>query len=295
MGNQDGNKTLTISEMLRGDAPTFFMEAHNGLSAKIVEEAGFKAIWASGLTISASYAVRDANEISWTQVLGVVESIVDVVRIPVLVDGDTGFGDFNNVRRLVRKLCVIGAAGVCIEDKRFPKANSFAPKTHELEDPRVFAGKIKAAKDAQRNDDFIVVARVESLIAGSPMEEALARADLYAAAGADAIFIHSKRADAREIIEFMRRSAPGIPVIVAPTTYFSTPVSELCGAGIKGIIWANHSLRASVAAIKDAVQKIALLSSVSTVEPDIVSIKELFRLVNQDELHEAAERYSTFK
>ena len=103
----------------------FIMEAHNGLSARIAEEAGFPAIWASGLAISASLGVRDNNEASWTQVLEVVEFMADATRVPILIDGDTGHGNFNNFRRIVQKLEERGVAGVCIEDKLFPKTNSF--------------------------------------------------------------------------------------------------------------------------------------------------------------------------
>ena len=101
------------------------MEAHNGLSARIVEEAGFRGIWASGLSISAALGVRDNNEASWTQVLEVVEFMSDATHIPILLDADTGYGNFNNMRRLVKKLEQRGVAAVCIEDKLFPKTNSF--------------------------------------------------------------------------------------------------------------------------------------------------------------------------
>jgi hypothetical protein len=121
------------------------MEAHNGLSARIVEEAGFKGIWASGLSISAAMGVRDNNEASWTQVLETVEFMSYAVSIPILLDGDTGFGNFNNVRRLVRKLEQRGVAALCIEDKLFPKTNSFINGERQpLADLEEFAGKIKA-------------------------------------------------------------------------------------------------------------------------------------------------------
>ena len=119
------NRFQALRQLLLSPDLSFLMEAHNGLSAKIVEEAGFQGIWASGLSISASLGVRDNNEASWTQVLEVLEFMADATSIPMLVDGDTGFGNFNNVRRLVRKLCDRGVAGVCIEDKLFPKTNSF--------------------------------------------------------------------------------------------------------------------------------------------------------------------------
>ena len=143
------------------------MEAHNGLSAKIVEETGFKGIWASSLAISAAMGVRDNNEASWTQVLEIVESMSDNTSIPILLDGDTGYGNFNNVRRLIKKLEMRGVAGVCIEDKLFPKTNSFiGGEKQPLADIDEFCGKIKAAKDDQTDPDFIVIARIETLIAG---------------------------------------------------------------------------------------------------------------------------------
>jgi phosphoenolpyruvate phosphomutase len=111
--------------MLVSDELEFMMEAHNGLSARIVREAGFKGIWASGLAISAQFGVRDNNEASWTQVVDNLEFMADASDLPILLDGDTGYGNFNNVRRLVRKLEQRGIAGVCIEDKIFPKTNSF--------------------------------------------------------------------------------------------------------------------------------------------------------------------------
>ncbi len=97
-------KSEQLRELLISPGLGFICEAHNGISAKIVEEAGFKGIWASGLTISASMGVRDSNEASWTQILEVLEFMSDITSIPILLDGDTGYGNFNNMRRLVLKL-----------------------------------------------------------------------------------------------------------------------------------------------------------------------------------------------
>jgi len=168
-----------LRQLLLSPDLSFLMEAHNGLSAKIVEEAGFQGIWASGLSVSASLGVRDNNEASWTQLLEVLEFMADATTIPILVDGDTGFGNFNNVRRLVRKLCERGIAGVCIEDKLFPKTNSFIGDHQPLADREEFCGRIKAGKDSQTDDDFSIVARVEALIAGQGLDEALRRAEAY--------------------------------------------------------------------------------------------------------------------
>ncbi len=155
--------SLTRAAKLRREllAPelTFLMEAHNGLSAKIVEEAGFAGIWASGLSISAALGVRDNNEASWTQVLDVLEFMADASSLPILVDGDTGYGNFNNVRRLVRKLGQRNIAGVCIEDKLFSKTNSFIGEAQPLADIDEFCGRIKAGKDSQDDENFSIVAR----------------------------------------------------------------------------------------------------------------------------------------
>jgi phosphoenolpyruvate phosphomutase len=135
--------TTRLRKMIYSKSPDFIMEAHNGLSAKIVEEAGFKGIWASGLSISASLGVRDNNEASWTQVLDVLEFMSDATSIPILLDGDTGYGNFNNARRLVKKLEQRNIAGVCIEDKLFPKTNSFINgESQPLADVEEFCGKI---------------------------------------------------------------------------------------------------------------------------------------------------------
>ena len=194
-------KTTRLKAMLGGPSLSFLMEAHNGLSAKIAEEAGFEGIWGSGLSISAALGVRDNNEASWTQVLEVVEFMADATTVPILLDGDTGYGNFNSARRLVTKLEQRGVAGVCIEDKIFPKTNSFLRSTAQpLADMDEFAGKIRAAKEAQRDDDFVVVARVEALIAGHGMEEALKRGEAYRKAGADAVLIHSRERHPDEIL-----------------------------------------------------------------------------------------------
>ena len=270
---------------------SFLMEAHSGLSAKIVEEAGFSGIWASGLAISASLGLRDNNEASWTQVLDVLEFMADSSRLPILVDGDTGYGNFNNVRRLVRKLGERGIAGVCLEDKLFPKTNSFLGERQELADTEEFCGRIRAGKDAQIDADFCIVARTEALISGHPMEEALLRAAAYHAAGADAILVHSKRSDAAEIIGFMKRWDGRCPIVVVPTMYYATPTATLREAGISTIIWANHLVRASITAMRETARVIAGARSVMEIEDRITSVREIFRLTGNDELEEASRRY----
>jgi phosphoenolpyruvate phosphomutase len=286
------NKTTQLKQMLQSDQLEFIMEAHNGLSAKIVEETGFKGIWGSGLTISASLGVRDNNEASWTQVLDVIEYMSDATNIPILLDADTGYGNFNNVRRLVRKLEQRHVGGMCIEDKLFPKTNSFINGEQQtLADIQEFSGKIKAAKDTQEDPDFCVIARVEALIAGWDMGEALKRAEAYHLAGADAILMHSKKSTADQIVAFMREWRDTSPVVVVPTTYYDTPTSVFEEAGVSLVIWANHLLRSSVRAIQETAAQIHQQRSISAIEDQVVPVKEIFRLQNADELKKAEKQY----
>ena len=151
-------KCKKLRSLIESNKLEFILEAHNGISAAIVERAGFKAIWGSGFAMSAQFGVRDSNEASWTQVVDMLEFMSDATTIPILLDGDTGYGNFNNMRRLVSKLEQREIAGVCIEDKQFPKINSFIDSNKQpLADIDEFSGKIKAGKDCQTNDDFCII------------------------------------------------------------------------------------------------------------------------------------------
>lgn len=279
-----------LREMLVSQELEFLMEAHNGLSARIVREAGFKGIWASGLAISAQFGVRDNNEASWTQVVDTLEFMADASNLPILLDGDTGYGNFNNVRRLVRKLEQRGIAGVCIEDKLFPKTNSFiGGERQPLADIDEFCGKIKAGKDSQSEAHFSIVARVEALIAGWGLQEALERAEAYRLAGADAILIHSKLSRPDEILAFAREWASRAPLVIVPTKYYSTPTEVFRKAGISTVIWANHLIRAAASSMQAVAKEIHDSESLVNVEERIASVNEIFRLQDADE-YSVAER-----
>jgi phosphoenolpyruvate phosphomutase len=283
-------RSAKLRQMLHSAELEFLMEAHNGLSARIVREAGFKGIWASGLSISAQFGVRDNNEASWTQVVDMLEFMADASDLPILLDGDTGYGNFNNMRRLVRKLEQRGIAGVCIEDKQFPKTNSFLNAERQpLADIEEFVGKIAAGKDTQQDPTFCIVARVEALIAGWGMDEALRRAEAYRLAGADAILIHSKLSKPDEIVTFAKEWARRSPLVIIPTRYYSTPTDIFRKAGISTVIWANHLLRSAASAMQNVAKEIFDSQTLVNVEDRIASVNEIFRLQDADE-YSAAER-----
>jgi phosphoenolpyruvate phosphomutase len=216
----------------------------------------------------------------------------DATTIPIMLDADTGYGNFNNMRRLVRKLEQCNVAAACIEDKIFPKCNSFInSEDQSLADLDEFVGKIKAAKDTQQDPDFCVVARTEAFVVGRGVGEALERADAFYRAGADAVLVHSKIATSDEIVAFMAQWHKECPVVIVPTKYYSTPTKVFEDAGVRMVIWANHLLRASITAMQQTAAMIYRENTLMSVEKEVATVKEIFRLQNDDELREAELRY----
>lgn len=285
-------RTTRFRQLLESTELEFLLEAHNGISARIGEEAGFRGLWAGGLCMSAQFGVRDSNEASWTQVLEMLEFMADATSLPILLDGDTGYGNFNNVRRLVRKLEQRGIAAVCIEDKLYPKTNSFIDgEKQQLAEIDEFCSRIKAGKDAQRDDDFAIITRVEAFIAGWGLGEAMRRAEAYHAAGSDGILIHSALASPKEVLAFKREWADRSPVVIVPTKYYATPTEVLREAGFSIAIWANHLLRAAIPAMQECAATLAREQNLRSVEDRIAPVKEIFRLQGARELQDAEERY----
>lgn len=253
---------MTVSRRLRGllEGPRLgvLLEAHDPLSATLVERAGVEGIWASSLTFSASWGLPDRSVLPMDHALHNLEHMARRVSIPILFDGDTGYGDHNHFVELVRRLCLRGVAGVCIEDKCFPKQNSFRNSAHQqLEDPEVFAAKLRAGLDTRPDPDFVIIARTEALIVGRGLDEALARARLFADAGVGAVVIHSKHSDFGPVEEFLRGWDRPTPLVCIPTTYANTPIADFERAGVSAIIWANHVLRASLLATRRVAEHIA--------------------------------------
>ncbi len=222
---------------------------------------------------------------------GVLDPDPRSVGVHVLVDGDTGYGNFNNVRRLVQKLGQRDIAAVCIEDKVFPKTNSFLDGDQTLADVDEFCGKIKAGKDIQSDPDFSVIARCEALIAGLGIEEALRRAEAYHAAGADGILIHSKQSTGDEILRFAREWGNRAPLVIVPTKYYGTPTRAFREAGISMVIWANHNLRASLRAMRDVTRQIYQDQNLLGVEDHVATLKDVFEISGDTEMAEAEARY----
>jgi len=283
---------IQLRHLLATFEPTLIMEAHDGLSARVAADAGFRALWASGLCMSTTLGLRDSDEASWTERLTLVARIVEAANLPVLVDGDSGYGNFSTARRFALQAEQIGAAGICIEDKRFPKTNSFVGDNHELAPVGEFCGKIRACRDAARNPAFVVVARTEALIANLGIDEALLRSEAYRLAGADAIFIHSRKPTVEEIVAFMTDWGDRLPVLIAPTTYPQTPMSMYADLGIAGVIWANQGMRAAVKAMR-TVCRLLSTEGAGAVEGMIASLDDVFTLMDYAQLTLDEQRYGS--
>jgi len=260
--------------------------AHDGITAKLVELNGFDGVWASGFEISTSYAVPDANILTMTQYLEAASVMNDAVLIPIVADCDTGYGNSNNVMHMVRKYEAAGIAAVTIEDKRFPKVNSYIPGRQELAPIAEFVGKILAAKNARQTEDFMVIARVEALIAGWGQEEALKRAHAYVEAGADAILIHSKSNTPDEIVNFARAWDFSAPLVIVPTSYPTITEEEIEQLGIKMVIYANHGLRAAIKAVNEVLSQINSDRRLDTIDDRIVPMSEVFELQGMIQMKE---------
>jgi len=261
--------------------------AFDALSAKLVELQKFDGIWAGSFAISATRALPDASILTMTEFLDVASSMVESCNIPVIADCDTGFGGPSNVSHMIKKYESAGIAAVSIEDKVFPKQNSLLEKgKQELLPEKDFVAKIIAANDAKRSDDFTIIARVEALIAGLGLDEAIKRAKAYENAGANAILIHSNKKTPHEIFEFAKRWKGDIPLVIVPTSYPSVTLNELEEHKIKMVIYANQTLRVSYIAMSKLLEKLSSAQSLNEIKDEMCSMEEIFRLQQMYDIKE---------
>ena len=253
--------------------------AFDAMSAKLVETHGFDAVWAGSFAISAVHAVPDASILTMTEFFDAASSMTQICEIPVIADCDTGYGGPSNVSHMVKKYENAGIAAICIEDKIFPKQNSLLENgQNELISEKEFVAKIIAAKEAKQDKNFMIIARVEALISGAGMEEALKRATAYEKAGADAILIHSKKKTPDEIFEFADLWKSSTPIVVVPTTYDSVKINELVSHKIKMVIHANQTLRAAHASMSKVLKQMINADSLNEIKEEISSMNDIFKL-----------------
>jgi phosphoenolpyruvate phosphomutase len=265
------------------------IEAHSGLTGLIAETvfvAGdnsrkeFDGIWLSSLTDSALKAKPD---IEYVDRMTSISDILETTTKPIIFDGDTG-GATEHFVFMVRTLERLGVSAVIIEDKKGLKRNSlFGTDASQVQDDvEDFSHKISSGKNAQVSDDFMIIARIESLILKVGMDDALSRAQAYIAAGANGIMIHSKEPNADEIMTFCREYAKfddRVPLVVVPSTYSSTTEDELSEAGVSIVIYANQLLRSAYPAMVEVAKSILQHGRAAEAESLCMPIKEIIRLI----------------
>ena len=276
------------------------LEAHSGLSGIVAENARvqrdgqvieYDGLWESSLTDSGTKGLPDASIVGPDSRAHTIDEILNVTTKPILVDGDTG-GDTTQFEYLVKRLERLGVSAVVVEDKVYPKRNSLeASASQELEDPAVFAEKIEAGRAVALSDDFMIIARLESLIAGTGMRDAAERAERYIVAGADGILIHSYKQRPDEVLAFAEiyegicRRLGRRPILAGiPTTYNSITDAELAAHGFNIIIHANHLLRAAYKAMVEVANTV--LESGRSAEADSLcaAVPEIFSCVGLDRI-----------
>ena len=259
--------------------------AYDAMSAKLVELSGFDAVWAGSFAISAINNVPDASILTMTEFFTAASNMANACEIPVIADCDTGYGDATNVRYMVKKYENAGIAGICIEDKTFPKQNSLLEGgNNQLLSEKDFAAKILAANEAKQNKAFTIIARIEALISGIGIEQALKRAYAYEKAGADLILIHSKKITPEEIFEFSDSWKGSAPLVVIPTTYYSVNVDELIEHKIKMVIYANQTLRAAHFALSKLLKQMKNANNMSQLQNQMSSMEDIFKLQEMNDM-----------
>jgi len=288
-------KRARLRAGLAGSSPVVAVGAHDAMSARLIENYGFDAVWVSGFGVSAmAYGLPDLNLVTMSETLAVTRNIEGIVELPVVVDCDNGFGGFSNVVRTAVDFDRAGVAAICIEDNLFPKRNSLyqGDSRRELIDMNEQARRLKAAKAAQESPLFVIIARVEALIAGHGVDAAIERATAYAEAGSDAILIHSKDKTLTEITGFLEaweKTGITTPLVAVPTLFPDYTADELHAKGFSMVILANQPMRASVQAMEETLKLLRVEGKPAAADPHIAKVDHIFDLVHTTETIQAEE------
>jgi phosphoenolpyruvate phosphomutase / 2-hydroxyethylphosphonate cytidylyltransferase len=269
-----------------------FMEAHNGLTGLIVENISvdtdqgrreFDGMWGSSLTESTVKGKPDIEAVDVTSRMQTLNDIMEVTTKPLIYDADTG-GKIEHFTFTVRTLERLGVSAAIIEDKTGLKKNSLLGNDVAQSQDSIegFSAKIQAGKAAQVSDDFMIIARLESLILDAGMEDAVTRAKAYIEAGADGIMIHSRKKDPAEIFEFcehFQKFKRRVPLIAVPSSYNVVTDLELSNRGVNVVIYANHLLRAAYPAMLKTAESILMHGRSAEADSELMSIKEILELI----------------
>src|SRR3954466_10965859 len=279
--NRAERKRAALRAGLESDRPFVAVGAHDAMSSQLIGSYGFDAVWVSGFAVAPmAHALPDLNLTTMTEALAASVRIDGATDLPVLADCDNGFGGLSNVVRTLVEFERSGSAGVCVEDNLFPKRNSLytGESKRELVPVREQARRLRAGKAAQETESFVLVARVEALIAGRGVEAACERADAYVCSGADAILIHSKDKSLGEITGFLDTwgGRGKTPLVAVPTLFPDYTDRELYDKGFSMIILANHPMRAAVQAMEQTWAALRSERKAAAVDPHIATVDHIF-------------------
>jgi phosphoenolpyruvate phosphomutase len=292
LGITPDQRKLQLKRLLKVKKFIRVIESHSALSSLIIENINiskngkifqFDGIWSSSLTDSALRGKPDNQSVDYSQRIQSLNDTIDTSLKPIIFDGDNG-GRIEHLGYLVKSLEKIGVSALVLEDKRGLKINSlFKDQSKSSQDSiKKFSKKIKTVVNSRISKDFMIIARIESLILGKSIEDAFQRAEKYSAAGADAILIHSKEQIPKEIFQFaklFKKSKFYKPMIAIPSTYSKTYEKELIKHDFKIVIYANHLLRASYKAMHETAKRILINQRAFEVEKNITSINEIISLI----------------
>jgi phosphoenolpyruvate mutase len=286
------DRVSSLRSLLNAKDYLRFIDVHSGLSGVIIENASsirdgkpvsFDGMWSSSLVDSTIRAMPDNESVDVSARLSGLQQVLDVTTKPIIFDGDTG-GKIEHFVPNLRALERNGVSAVIIEDKVGLKRNSLfgneVPQT--LDDPHTFGEKITAGVQAKRNQDFMVIARIESLIVDMGLDDALKRAQIYLDAGADGIMIHSRKKEPQEVFEFAKefnKWETGKPLVLVPTAFNNVREEELYEHGARILIHANHILRASYPAMLRTVESILENGRTAEITPELMHISEILNFV----------------
>ncbi|MBS0296513.1 MAG: isocitrate lyase/phosphoenolpyruvate mutase family protein [Proteobacteria bacterium] len=278
---------------MRRPTPVEAMSCHSPLSALVALEAGFPALWASGFELSALYGLPDAGLVSMTEHLEMTRRIVERTNALVIADLDTGSGNAVNAAHAMKLYASGGAACVVVEDKVFPKMTSLIPGgRQELIRVEEYQGKIAAMIEAGGRHGPIMAARTEALVAGGTVDEALERGEAYAEAGAELLLVHSKGPTSTEIEDFIARWSGACPLIIVPTAFPAFSREMAARSGKVGVmVYANHAVRASVAAMRQAFAAIRQAGAAEAAEGMIAPTADIFELQDMAELKRLEDKF----
>jgi phosphoenolpyruvate phosphomutase len=273
-----------LRSMLSASKLTQVAGAHDVLSARLIDQAGFDAIWLSSLGVSTSLrALPDINLLTPSELCSVARSAVARIDCPLVADCEDGYGDVNNAAHVAREFEQAGVAAISLDDNIYPKRNSFHDVGRALVSTDHMQAKLAAARVALRLPETMVIARTEAMVSGAGVGEAISRSEAYVAAGADALIVHAREwAPVRDFLSKWTR--PSIPLIAIPTGYEDVPDAQLSAAGCSAVVYANQCLRVAIASMRQALQDMRKLGAAGAAQRNaIVEMAEVHRIVGIDD------------